>query len=227
MHRTIDRRDASPAAHGAAGEADRRGGPARRRSGTARDAGTWWLRCAVLAAASASPTAHASLLSGDALDTAADVLAWVVLVIAPIIAIALFLIVHVLPEKIAEKRHHPQKAAIQTLCLLSLVFGGLLWPLAWLWAYTRPTQYRLAYGTDRADTWFAEMGEKLERGELSPVELEALRDELDATARRRALPAELRALRQRLVVERDASGAVAASVSVSDAERATSTTRSA
>ena len=25
-----------------------------------------------------------------------------------------------------------------TLCLLSLVFGGLLWPIAWLWAYTKP-----------------------------------------------------------------------------------------
>ena len=24
---------------------------------------------------------------------------------------------------------------IRTLCLLSLVFGGLLWPIAWLWAY--------------------------------------------------------------------------------------------
>jgi hypothetical protein len=43
-------------------------------------------------------------------------------------------IVHVLPEKIAHKRHHPRRDAIQTLCLLSLVFGGLLWPLAWLWA---------------------------------------------------------------------------------------------
>ena len=27
---------------------------------------------------------------------------------------------------------------IRTLCLLSLVFGGLLWPIAWLWAYTKP-----------------------------------------------------------------------------------------
>jgi hypothetical protein len=32
--------------------------------------------------------------------------------------------------------------------LLSLVFGGLLWPIAWLWAYTKPVLHKLAYGTD-------------------------------------------------------------------------------
>ena len=74
--------------------------------------------------------------------TAADVLAWVVLVMVPLIGIAVFWIVHVLPEKIAHKNHHPQTKAIQTLCLLSLVFGGLLWPIAWLWAFTRPVTYK-------------------------------------------------------------------------------------
>ena len=55
----------------------------------------------------------------------------------------------VLPEKIAEKRHHPQAPAIKTLCLLSLFFGGLLWPLAWLWAYSKPVLYKMAYGVDK------------------------------------------------------------------------------
>ena len=54
-------------------------------------------------------------------------------------------------EKVAEKRKHPQAKAIQCLCILSLVFGGLLWPLAWLWAYSKPVMYKLAYGTDVAD----------------------------------------------------------------------------
>src|SRR4029079_11301106 len=94
-------------------------------------------------------SAHASFLSGEALDTAADVLAIVVLCVVPIGAIILFWLVHVLPEKIAEKRHHPQKEAITTLCLLSLVFGGMLWPVAWMWAYTRPGFHRAAYGTNR------------------------------------------------------------------------------
>jgi type 1 glutamine amidotransferase len=47
--------------------------------------------------------------------------------------------------------HHPQTKAIQVLCLLSLVFGGLLWPLAWLWAYSKPVFYRMAYGEDRVE----------------------------------------------------------------------------
>jgi len=75
----------------------------------------------------------------------------VVLFIAPLAAIGIFLLIHILPEKIAEKKKHPQLAAIKTLCLLSLVFGGMLWPLAWLWAYTKPVIHKLAYGTDVDD----------------------------------------------------------------------------
>ena len=93
--------------------------------------------------------AHASIFKGEALDTLANVLSWIVLLVVPIVAIAVFWLLHILPEKIAEKKHHPQTAAIQTLCLLSLFFGGLLWPLAWLWAYTKPVGYKLAYGTDK------------------------------------------------------------------------------
>jgi hypothetical protein len=95
----------------------------------------------------ASPS-HASFLSEGAVDTAADVLSWVVLVVVPIVAIGGFLFVHILPEVFAEKRRHPQLAAIKTLCFLSLAFGGLLWPLAWLWAFTKPVLYKQAYGTD-------------------------------------------------------------------------------
>src|SRR5512145_2332017 len=101
-----------------------------------------------LIALAASP-ARAAFLSGEALDTAADILAIVVIFLVPAVAIVVFWIVHVLPEKIAHKRHHPQTEAITTLCLLSLVFGGLLWPLAWIWAYTKPVAYRVAYGTDK------------------------------------------------------------------------------
>jgi hypothetical protein len=94
-------------------------------------------------------SAHASIFKGEALDKMADILTWVVLIVAPTVGIAVFWLVHILPEKIAEKRGHPQAKAIQCLCLLSLVFGGLLWPLAWLWAYSKPVLYRLAYGTDK------------------------------------------------------------------------------
>jgi len=97
----------------------------------------------------AAGTAQASMFEGETLDKVANALAWFILAVVPIGAIYLFWMVHVLPEKIAHKRHHPQKDAIQTLCLLSLVFGGMLWPLAWLWAYTKPIGYKLAYSTDK------------------------------------------------------------------------------
>jgi len=108
-----------------------------------------WLATGLLALTLCPAQAHASIFKGEALDNLANVLAWVVLVVAPAVGIAVFWIVHILPEKIAEKRQHPQAGAIQCLCLLSLVFGGLLWPIAWLWAYSKPVLYKLAYGTDK------------------------------------------------------------------------------
>jgi hypothetical protein len=97
----------------------------------------------------ALPThAHASLFHGETLDSIANGISWVVLIVAPIIGIAAFWLVHILPEKIAHKKKHPQTRAIQCLCLLSLCFGGLLWPIAWLWAYTKPVLHKMAYGTD-------------------------------------------------------------------------------
>ena len=145
-------------------------------------------------AAAATP-AFASFLSGEALDTAASVIAWCVICIVPIVVIVLFWLVHVLPEKIAEKRHHPQKDAIHTLCLLSLAFGGLLWPIAWLWAYTKPIGYRLAYGTEKHDDYYLEMGEKAKAGRLLHGEIVHLQQELDAMAAKGTLPGTLRSLR--------------------------------
>ncbi len=91
------------------------------------------------------------MFHGETLDKVADGLTWVVLVIAPVVGIVVFLLIHILPEKIAEKKKHPQAHAIQCLCLLSLAFGGLLWPLAWLWAYSKPVLYKMAYGTDEVE----------------------------------------------------------------------------
>lgn len=107
-----------------------------------------WLWLCAVAIAFNPMAAEASFLHGEALDKAADIMSWIVLILVPIVGIAIFWLVHILPEKIAEKKKHPQAKAIQCLCLLSLFFGGLLWPIAWLWAYTKPVLHKLAYGTD-------------------------------------------------------------------------------
>lgn len=154
---------------------------------------------AMLAATLGFPSAvHASFLPPEMMDTAAMGIAWFVICIVPIGGIVLFWMVHVLPEKIAHKRHHPQRDAIHTLCLLSLVFGGLLWPIAWLWAYVRPIGYRAAYGTDKHEDYFHEMGERAQAGELLEHELAHLREELDAMAAKGTLTADLKALRRDL-----------------------------
>lgn len=137
------------------------------------------LAVAALLAVLAAPQAHASFLKGEALDTMANVISWIVLIVIPIAALALFWMVHVLPEKIAEKRHHPNKEAIHVLCLLSLVFGGLLWPIAWLWAYTRPVGHKLAFGTDKHEDYYIEQAELAARGAMNSEEIEHLRAELE------------------------------------------------
>ena len=158
-----------------------------------------------------SPSAHASFLPPEMMDSAAMGLAWFILVVVPIGAIVLFWLVHVLPEKIAHKRHHPQRDAIHTLCLLSLAFGGLLWPIAWLWAYTKPVAYRVAYGTEKHEDYYHELGERAQAGELLEHELQHLREELDAMAAKGTLTAELKVLRKDLAAATHApAGSVAA-----------------
>jgi CBS domain containing-hemolysin-like protein len=106
------------------------------------------LLLALSGAALLPQSAHASIFQGETLDAVANGISWVAIVIAPIIGITLFWLVHILPEKIAHKRKHPQTRLVQCLCLMSLVFGGILWPLAWILAYSKPVLHKLAYGTD-------------------------------------------------------------------------------
>jgi hypothetical protein len=123
--------------------------------------------------------AHASLFHGETLDSIANGISWVVLVLAPIIGIAAFWLVHILPEKIAHRKMHPQTKAIQCLCLLSLCFGGLLWPLAWLWAYTKPVLHKMAYGTD-VDKSLGHAGEEVKEEENEIEKLRVRLAELEA-----------------------------------------------
>jgi Protein of unknown function (DUF3302) len=122
--------------------------------------------------------AHASFLHGETLDTVAGAIAWFAFILVPPVLIGAFLLVHILPEKIAEKRHHPQLGAIKCLCLLSLCFGGLLWPLAWIWAYTKPVLHKMAYGTDVDDSHGKPAGKESAIKELE--QLRARAAELEA-----------------------------------------------
>ena len=130
----------------------------------------------------------ASFLSPEMEDTVATWIALFVLFIVPVVLIAIFWMVHILPEKIAHQRHHPQFEAIRTLCLLSLVFGGLLWPIAWIWAYSKPVLHKMAYGTDKVHHGEAE-------GEDEPSDVAGLHERLARLEERGVPPSELKTLR--------------------------------
>jgi CBS domain containing-hemolysin-like protein len=141
---------------------------------------TPWIT-SVLAGTLACASADASMFAGETLDKVANGIAWVVLVLVPVVGITVFWLVHILPEKVAEKKRHPQAKAIQVLCLLSLVFGGLLWPLAWLWAYSKPVMYKMAYGTDVSDEHHGEAADAattVSSPEAARAEIEQLRARL-------------------------------------------------
>ena len=129
----------------------------------------------------------ASLLSPELEDKLATFIALFVIFVVPVVLITIFWLVHILPEQIAHKRNHPQFEAIRTLCLLSLVFGGLLWPIAWLWAYSKPVLHKMAYGTDKLQPADGEemvgLHERLARLEtagLPASDLQKVRADIDA-----------------------------------------------
>src|SRR5437868_13493145 len=109
------------------------------------------------------------MFHGETLDSVANVIAWIAFNIVPPVLIGVFLMIHILTEKVAETRHHPQLEAIKCLWLLSLCFGGLLWPIAWLWAYSKPVFHKIAYGTDVDHSHEQTGGEKFTTTELEQL----------------------------------------------------------
>jgi hypothetical protein len=56
----------------------------------------------------------------------------------------------------------------------------LLWPIAWLWAYTSPIGYKMAFGTEKHEDFFIEHGEWAHRGKIEGEHLDHLLGELNA-----------------------------------------------
>ncbi len=83
--------------------------------------------------------------ASDAEDDLADFLSWCVIGGVPLIGITVYWLVHYLPDTIAKKRKHPQRDAIQALCRVSGIFGGFLWPIAFVWAHMKPVVHEVVY----------------------------------------------------------------------------------
>ena len=67
-----------------------------------------------------------------------DIFAWVVLLIMIASVVVVFVVLGMLPGKIAQQRQHPQAQAIQIASWLALIFGFAAWPFVVVWAYLRP-----------------------------------------------------------------------------------------
>ncbi len=70
--------------------------------------------------------------------TAIDLFALVVLIVLALAGLAGWVALGVLPGHIARKRNHPQAEAISMCGWWGAATLGILSPLAFVWAYTRP-----------------------------------------------------------------------------------------
>ena len=67
--------------------------------------------------------------------------AFAFVIFAVLIAVAVVVIVSLgqLPGRLARKWGHPQASAINATSWMGIATGGLLWPLAFIWAFTVPS----------------------------------------------------------------------------------------
>jgi hypothetical protein len=66
--------------------------------------------------------------------------AFAFLVFAVLIFVGIIIVVNLgkLPGQLAHKWNHPQAAAINAMSWIGIATGGLLWPIAFIWAFTTP-----------------------------------------------------------------------------------------
>ncbi|MBS7542952.1 DUF3302 domain-containing protein [Ancylobacter oerskovii] len=75
-----------------------------------------------------------------------DAFAILVLAVAIASAIGVFVLLGAAPGHVARRRGHPWAQAVAVAGWITLVFGFVLWPLAFIWAYVdvpaRPAEKR-------------------------------------------------------------------------------------
>jgi hypothetical protein len=67
-----------------------------------------------------------------------DIIAFVVFAVLLLVAVIMVVTLGQLPGRIAQKRGHPQAAAISVAGWLGIATLGLLWPVALIWAFLKP-----------------------------------------------------------------------------------------
>jgi hypothetical protein len=101
---------------------------------------------------------------------ALDAFAFVVFAVLIFVGVIIVVNLGKLPGQLAHKWNHPQAGAINALSWIGIATGGLLWPVAFVWAFTTPFGVKSAKtdlqphsvepGTGDGATAFQPSGEK-------------------------------------------------------------------
>ena len=97
--------------------------------------------------------------------TALDIFTFIVMAVLLVVAAVVVAMLGAMPGKIARRRNHPQAEAINVCGWLGIITLGLAWPVAFVWAYTRPAGGVMGQGDERVEQTIAELS-----GRLSIVE---------------------------------------------------------
>ncbi len=80
-------------------------------------------------------------LESDEMDSsfgALDAFAFVVFAVLIFVGVVIAVTLGKLPGQLAHKWNHPQASAINAMSWIGIATGGLLWPVAFIWAFTTP-----------------------------------------------------------------------------------------
>ena len=69
---------------------------------------------------------------------ALDAFAFVVFAVLIFVGVIIVVNLGKLPGQLARKWNHPQASAINAMSWVGIATGGLLWPVAFIWAFTTP-----------------------------------------------------------------------------------------
>jgi hypothetical protein len=102
---------------------------------------------------------------------ALDIFAFIVIAVLFLTVTAIIVALGSLPGWIARKRNHPQAAAVNIASWLGIATGGILWPLALIWAFVVPSAPNQSPSDQTAES--ASMQTRMESLESALRELNA------------------------------------------------------
>src|SRR5258705_6380506 len=84
------------------------------------------------------------VLAVDSSFGALDAFAFVVFAVLIFVGVIIVVNLGKLPGQLARKWNHPQASAINAMSWIGIATGGLLWPVAFIWAFTKPSGMKSA-----------------------------------------------------------------------------------